>query len=157
MKLKQLESLLSEVQVFEDPKSNYLLYIFHSHSQFRFHSVELEQVPTSAHIASRMIYTAANQYDDIENCMVGDFGCGTGMLSIGCNALGSQCVVGFDIDESALETAWINCKAMEITDIDFVHMNIQSLSLATSKEKEFVDKFFLSFPLLYFPQVSILL
>jgi predicted RNA methylase len=80
-----------------------------------------------------MIYTAANQYDDIENCMVGDFGCGTGMLSIGCNALGSQCVVGFDIDESALETAWINCKAMEITDIDFVHMNIQSLSLATSK------------------------
>ena len=76
-----------------------------------------------------MIYTAANQYDDIENCFVGDFGCGTGMLSIASNALGSPYVVGFDIDESALETAWINCKAMEITDIDLVQTNIQHLSI----------------------------
>eukprot|EP00638_Chattonella_subsalsa_P022336 CAMPEP_0117896426 /NCGR_PEP_ID=MMETSP0950-20121206/27244_1 /TAXON_ID=44440 /ORGANISM="Chattonella subsalsa, Strain CCMP2191" /LENGTH=166 /DNA_ID=CAMNT_0005757533 /DNA_START=72 /DNA_END=572 /DNA_ORIENTATION=- len=49
MKLKQLESYLSSVIPFEEP-------------QF-----ELEQYPTSAHLASRMIFTAANSYDDMQN------------------------------------------------------------------------------------------
>ena len=62
MKLRHLESALSEVDVFDDPK------------------IELEQVPTSAHIAARMIHTAAEVYDDIEDKLVGDFGVGTGML-----------------------------------------------------------------------------
>jgi predicted RNA methylase len=44
MKLRYLETALSEVDVFEEPK------------------IELEQVPTSAHIAARMIHTAAEVY-----------------------------------------------------------------------------------------------
>ncbi|KAJ0818212.1 hypothetical protein HanPI659440_Chr00c03g0710171 [Helianthus annuus] len=39
MKLKQLESLLGNLQQFQNPK------------------IELEQYPTGAHIASRMLYT----------------------------------------------------------------------------------------------------
>ncbi|KAJ0449523.1 hypothetical protein HanHA89_Chr17g0729411 [Helianthus annuus] len=39
MKLKQLESLLGNLQQFRNPK------------------IELEQYPTGAHIASRMLYT----------------------------------------------------------------------------------------------------
>jgi predicted RNA methylase len=62
MKLKHLESALSEVDLFENP------------------SIELEQVPTSPHIASRMIHTAAETYGDITDQVVGDFGMGTGML-----------------------------------------------------------------------------
>lgn len=62
MKLRYLETALSDVDVFDDPK------------------VELEQVPTSAHIAARMIHSAAEVYGDIEDKLVGDFGVGTGML-----------------------------------------------------------------------------
>ena len=63
MKLKQLESMLSDIDPFENPKVN------------------LEQVCTSPHIAARMIFTAANTYEDIEGCNIGDFGCGPGILS----------------------------------------------------------------------------
>ena len=56
MKLKQLESYLSQVSGFDNPK------------------VDLEQVSTDSHIASRMIFTAANTYDDIQGCIIGDFG-----------------------------------------------------------------------------------
>eukprot|EP00596_Hydrurales_sp_CCMP1899_P003115 CAMPEP_0119035186 /NCGR_PEP_ID=MMETSP1177-20130426/2135_1 /TAXON_ID=2985 /ORGANISM="Ochromonas sp, Strain CCMP1899" /LENGTH=88 /DNA_ID=CAMNT_0006993147 /DNA_START=135 /DNA_END=398 /DNA_ORIENTATION=+ len=88
MKLKQLESLLSEVDQFENPK------------------IDLEQVCTSPHIAARMIFTAANTYGDIENCTVGDFGCGPGILSIASSLMGASIVCGFDCDSDALETAW---------------------------------------------------
>ena len=60
MKLKQLESILSDIDPFENPK------------------IDLEQVCTSPHIAARMIFTAANTYDDIVDCSIGDFGCGPG-------------------------------------------------------------------------------
>jgi predicted RNA methylase len=124
-----------------------------SSNNFQFHcsSVELEQIPTSAHIASRMIFTAANQYEDIENCSIGDFGCGTGMLSIACNALGPNNVIGFDIDEAALETAWINCKTLEIADIDFVNTNVEHLAISHRKlfDKPFHSLFLLCVCLLF--------
>lgn len=63
MKLRQLESELSNVDVFEEPK------------------VDLEQVPTSPHIAGRMIFNAMER-GDITDKLVGDFGVGTGMLVI---------------------------------------------------------------------------
>lgn len=66
MKLRYLESELSEVDVFENPK------------------VDLEQVPTSPHIAACMIHAAAEVYGDIEGKLVGDFGVGTGMLRFVC-------------------------------------------------------------------------
>ncbi|GKV06648.1 hypothetical protein SLEP1_g18517 [Rubroshorea leprosula] len=44
MKLKQLESLLGDLQQFSNPK------------------VELEQYPTGPHIASRMLYTVSNSH-----------------------------------------------------------------------------------------------
>ena len=37
------------------------------------------EVSTSPHLASRMLFTAANNFDDIKNCTVGDFGCGAGV------------------------------------------------------------------------------
>ncbi|KAJ1429911.1 methyltransferase like 5 [Ochromonadaceae sp. CCMP2298] len=112
MKLKELESLLSHVDPFDNPK------------------VELEQIPTSAHIAARMLFTAARTYDDIKGCSVGDFGVGAGMLSIGCSLLGSAYTVGFEVDEEAIDNAWVNCRKMDIFDVDLVQMDVQSMQLS---------------------------
>ena len=111
MKLKHLESALSEVDAFESPK------------------IELEQIPTSPHIASRMIFTAASQYGDIEGQLVGDFGCGPGILSIACSLMGATSVLSIDVDEEALDTAWINLKKMEIENVDLAMMDVQSLNI----------------------------
>jgi predicted RNA methylase len=89
----------------------------------------LEQIPTSSHIAARMLFTASTTYDDISGCTVGDLGCGPGMLSIASNLLGSAYTVGFDVDEEALDNAWVNCRKMEIYDIDLVQTDVQSLQL----------------------------
>ena len=96
---------------------------------FVYSVVELEQVPTSAHIASRMLFSAENTYEDIEGCAVGDFGCGTGMLSLGCSFLGASYVTGFDVDEDALDIAWVNCKKLEVFDIDLVLSDVTSLGI----------------------------
>lgn len=111
MKLKHLESALSAVDDFESPK------------------IELEQIPTSAHIASRMILTAASSYGDIEGQLVGDFGCGPGILSVACSLMGATSVLSIDVDEEALDTAWVNLKKMEIENVDLAMMDIQSLNL----------------------------
>ena len=52
MKLKHLESALSEVRLFNSP------------------SIELEQIPTSAHLASQIIFQAA-QNQDIIGSLIG--------------------------------------------------------------------------------------
>lgn len=72
MKLRELESILGQVDTFEEPK------------------YELEQYPTSAHLAARLLYTADASFDDIEEKAVLDLGCGTGMLGIGATILGSR-------------------------------------------------------------------
>ncbi|KAI7808448.1 putative methyltransferase-like protein 5 [Triplophysa rosa] len=69
MKLKELESCLQQVDGFEEPK------------------ILLEQYPTSPHIAGCMLYTIHNTFDDIQNKLVADLGCGCGVLSIGASVL----------------------------------------------------------------------
>uniref|UniRef100_A0A1D1ZTQ7 Methyltransferase-like protein 5 n=1 Tax=Auxenochlorella protothecoides TaxID=3075 RepID=A0A1D1ZTQ7_AUXPR len=94
MKLKELESLMQEVSPFLQPK------------------VELEQYPTGAHLASRLLYTVANSYGEFEGKVVADLGCGTGMLAIGAAALGAGQVLAFDLDQDALETAQENVRGI---------------------------------------------
>lgn len=84
LKLKILEEFLQGVDGFEKPK------------------IQLEQYVTPSHIASVMLYTIQTKYDDIENKLVADLGCGAGILSIGSFLLGAQHTVGFDIDPDAL-------------------------------------------------------
>eukprot|EP00041_Stephanoeca_diplocostata_P022413 m.534629 g.534629 ORF g.534629 m.534629 type:complete len:92 (+) comp22057_c0_seq6:338-613(+) len=62
MRIKELEQWLSQVDVFESPK------------------MQLEQYPTSAHIAARMLF-AMEEYGDITGKSVADLGCGCGVLS----------------------------------------------------------------------------
>merc|ERR1712168_400747 len=96
MKLKQLESYLQQIEGFDDPK------------------VHLEQYVTSGHIASHMLYTMDQTFDDIKNKVVADFGCGCGVLSIGCGILGAGQVLGFDIDNAALEKSSDNITEFDL-------------------------------------------
>ncbi|KAK9715362.1 hypothetical protein RND81_06G159900 [Saponaria officinalis] len=108
MKLKQLEGLLGNLDQFPSPK------------------IELEQYPTGAHIASRMLYTAENSYGDVSDKVVADFGCGCGTLGIAAALLGSDHVVGFDVDSESLEIAYQNAEDLEL-DINFVQSDIRNV------------------------------
>ncbi|KAJ7969579.1 Methyltransferase-like protein 5 [Quillaja saponaria] len=108
MKLKQLESLLGDLQQFPNPK------------------VELEQYPTGPHIASRMLYTAENSFGDVSNKVVADFGCGCGTLGAAASLLGAEHVLGIDIDSESLEIATLNAEDFEL-DIDFIQCDIKNL------------------------------
>eukprot|EP00898_Chlorokybus_atmophyticus_P005372 jgi/Chlat1/5836/Chrsp4S06359 len=114
MKLKQLEALLGDVEPFAAPR------------------IELEQYPTGAHIAARMLYTMDASYGDIEGKLVVDLGCGGGVLGIGALALGAGHVVGVDVDESALELTRANCESFEFEDGDDMDLVLADVSRLTS-------------------------
>lgn len=109
MKLKQLEGLLGGLTQFPDPK------------------VELEQYPTGPHIASRMLYTAENSFDDITGKVVADFGCGCGTLALASALLDAEHVLGIDIDPQSLELAQENADDLEL-DIDLLWSDIKKLN-----------------------------
>ncbi|KAI8053685.1 S-adenosyl-L-methionine-dependent methyltransferase [Gilbertella persicaria] len=108
MKLKELESILQDCKVFEQPK------------------IQFEQYPTTPHLAARMLYTADTVYDDVENKAVGDFGCGCGILSIAANILGAG--IGFDIDSDAIQISQENCEAFEV-EMDFINTDLSEAKL----------------------------
>lgn len=110
MKLKQLEQHLQEVEGFENPK------------------ILLEQYPTRPHIAACMVHTMAYTFDDIEDKLIADLGCGCGVLAIGSAMLGAGAVTGFDVDQDALEQFQGNISDFEIDNIDLVNMDIESLN-----------------------------
>lgn len=106
IKLKKLEEYLQSVDSFEEPK------------------ILLEQYITPSHIASNLLFTIQNNYDDLDGKLVCDLGCGTGMLAIGSAILGSSHVVGFDIDSAALTVARNNVDEMEVGNVDFVQCDV---------------------------------
>lgn len=106
LKLKKLEEYLQQLDDFEKPK------------------VQLEQYATPAHIASHMLYTMEASYQDIDGKMVADLGSGCGMLGIGASLLGAQHVIGFEIDDAAIDIFKTNCTDMEIESVDCVQCNV---------------------------------
>eukprot|EP01089_Gocevia_fonbrunei_P012017 TRINITY_DN2728_c0_g1_i1.p1 TRINITY_DN2728_c0_g1~~TRINITY_DN2728_c0_g1_i1.p1 ORF type:complete len:214 (-),score=41.24 TRINITY_DN2728_c0_g1_i1:5-646(-) len=109
MKRKELEQSLQEVDGFEKPK------------------VKLEQYPTSAHIASHMLFTIDSVYDEIEGRCIADLGCGCGMLAIGADMLGSSYVLGVEIDSDAIEIATQNIEDFESTSVNIIQADVLSL------------------------------
>jgi len=109
MKLKQLEQHLQTIEGFENPK------------------VLLEQYPTRPHIAACMLQTIHDTFDDIDNKMIADLGCGCGVLSIGSVMLGAGSVTGFDVDQDALEQFQENIADFEMDNIELVNADVASL------------------------------
>ncbi|GAB2292310.1 hypothetical protein Dimus_026558 [Dionaea muscipula] len=110
MKLKQLESLLGNLEQFSNPK------------------IELEQYPTGPHIAARMLYAAENSFGDVEGKVVADFGCGCGTLGVAATLLGADHVMGVDIDFESLEIASSNADDLEVN-ITFVQCDVKNIGI----------------------------
>ena len=72
MKLKELKSLLSQVDTFEKP--NY----------------KLEQYPTSAELAAHLVFMIQQSFGEIEDGTVADLGCGPGMLTLATLFMGAS-------------------------------------------------------------------
>ncbi|KAJ1949568.1 hypothetical protein FBU59_001087 [Linderina macrospora] len=107
MKLKQLEGYLTDVEAFRDPK------------------VQLEQYPTTAHLAARILYTAESSFGDIDGKSVVDLGCGCAMLTVAAAIMGATNILGMDIDQDALEIAQENIDEFEINDtVDLMHASV---------------------------------
>jgi len=86
MKKKELEILLQKVPSFDNPVPH------------------LEQYLTSADIAADIIFTA-HQFNDIENKIVLDLGCGTGIFSVGAYLTGAKKTLGIDVDKTSINIA----------------------------------------------------
>lgn len=95
----------------------------------------IEQYPTRPHIAACMLQTIAATFDDLEDKLVADLGCGCGVLSIGAAMLGAGAVVGFDIDKDALEQFQGNIEGDDfkfwefILQYNFVDFEIDNIDL----------------------------
>jgi putative methylase len=65
---------------------------------------QLEQYMTPATIAADVIYTAYH-WGDIQDKIVVDLGCGTGIFAIGAYLMGAQKTMGFDVDPKVITQA----------------------------------------------------
>ena len=70
----------------------------------------LEQYPVSPEVAAELLYMAGFEHRDLQGEII-DLGTGTGRLAIGAAIMGSQKVVGVDIDEKAIALARENARA----------------------------------------------
>src|SRR3989338_8939169 len=75
-------------------------------------NIILEQYPTDSEIAATMLWHAYMQ-KEIENNVVADLGCGTGILGIGALLLGARYVYFVEIDKDALIILRENLKRLK--------------------------------------------
>jgi putative methylase len=70
----------------------------------------LEQYPVSPEVGAELLYMAGFEHRDLQGEVI-DLGTGTGRLAIGAAMMGSQKVIGTDIDEGAIALARENALA----------------------------------------------
>ena len=73
--------------------------------------VSLEQYSTPSTIAAKMLYYALSE-DRIRDKVVADFGSGNGIFAIGASLLGAKKVYAVEKDQSAIDVAKENSKAL---------------------------------------------
>ncbi len=108
---KDLEIILSRAPSFPNPK------------------IELEQYPIESRLAAEILWFAYLR-GYIENRCVADYGCGTGILSLGAALLGANQVLCIDIDCETLSIAIHWFKQHGVDDvIDIVCSDVNRVSL----------------------------
>ena len=95
---------------------------------------ELEQYITPSNIAAELLWTA-HMDGNITGKIVLDLGCGTGIFSFGAALLGAKAVIGYDIDEKALEIAEENRKKISKTGIDMIHITFIKKDISEIDQK----------------------
>jgi predicted RNA methylase len=83
---RQLEIQLGKLKILQTPK------------------LGLEQYPVSPGVAAELLYMAGFEHRDLRGAII-DLGTGTGRLAIGAALMGSNRVVGVDIDENSIALA----------------------------------------------------
>ncbi|MEA2055629.1 MAG: METTL5 family protein [Candidatus Thermoplasmatota archaeon] len=109
MRQKELEMTLQKVPIFRDPSPN------------------LEQYITPANIAADIIFTAY-QFGNIENKIVLDLGCGTGIFSVGIFLVGAKKVIGIDVDKDCIDVAK-EFAGKNNLEIEFLIQDVNNISL----------------------------
>lgn len=110
LKKKDLERLLSELEVNPSPK------------------VEWEQYTSSSEVAANLLFIAAFTFNDIVGREVFDLGCGNGVLGIGATLIGAKRVVGLDLDPRVLTIARRNSVKAVSDLIDFIAMDVTDIT-----------------------------
>ena len=85
-----------------------------------------EQYITTPEVACGVLNWIESEHGDISQKLVVDFGCGTGMLSLGCSFMGAAHVVGLEVDEEAMKIAQDNLEKLGDVcgSVDFVICNV---------------------------------
>ena len=101
---------LSKLKVFDDPK------------------LQSEQYPTDSEAAAETLWNAYFN-EDIQNKIVADLGCGTGLLGIGALLLGAKKVIFIDSDSQVIETAKENLQQfVELGEAEFILEDINEVT-----------------------------
>ena len=116
------------------PSKKHLAIILSAITDFEAPKAELEQYLTPSEIAAEMIWIAYMD-GNIKGKKVFDFGCGTGIFSIGAVFLGAKSVTGFDLDEKAIEVAKRNEKLIEKTNIPAAKIKFVQTDIMVVEEK----------------------
>ena len=85
----------------------------------------LEQYMTPASIAADIIFNAY-QFGDIDDKIIVDLGCGTGIFSIGVAILGAKKIIGFDVDKESIQLAKKHAEQNTL-EIDFMVTDVDSV------------------------------
>jgi putative methylase len=97
--------------------------------------VKLEQYPTDSEIAAEVLWNA-HMLGDIENAVIADLGCGTGILGIGALLLRAKKIYFIDIDKDALQIAKNNCVELGIEEnCVFINKKIKEIKSDSFDEK----------------------
>ena len=87
-----------------------------------------EQYATDSETAADILWLAFMN-GDVKDKVIADFGCGTGILGVGCLLLGAKKVRFVDSDASALETARSNLSSMDSEKYELIESPIARVGL----------------------------
>ncbi len=89
-------------------------------------SLKLEQYPVSPEVASELLYMSGFEHHDLNGRVI-DLGTGTGRLAIGAALMGSENVVGVDMDMKALALARENAETAGVQ-VEWILSDIGKIS-----------------------------
>ncbi|MHA1832231.1 MAG: METTL5 family protein, partial [Candidatus Helarchaeota archaeon] len=91
---KHLKIILEELDIYKNP------------------NFKLEQYPIDSNCAADVLFIADMSFGDIQDKILIDLGCGTGILSIGAALLGAKKVYAVDLDRNAILIGKNNAKKL---------------------------------------------
>ena len=118
MKLWELQEELDAVLPFSKPK------------------IQFEQYPTDSYLASQMMHTAHNTFDDIESQSILDLGCGCGMLTISSVFFNPGFNTAVDICPDAIEGMKKNLTLFEM-DCEIINADVEVFEGAFRTKRPF--------------------